>query len=112
MKTGDSCMGLSRGSLTPLKDIVGNLLGNGGLPINPDDIKIWDVWPDVVGHDISLRAKPLWIRKGTLRVAVSDPIWLQELKFSEISIRDELNRTLGRKAVKKIDLRVEPLRKD
>lgn len=102
-------MGVSKSSLTPLKDIVANLFGDGGLPINPDDAKIWDVWGDVVGPDISLKARPLWIKKGTLRVAVSDPIWLQEIKFSEISIRDELNRKLGRRAVKKIDLRVGPM---
>ncbi|HOP46292.1 MAG TPA: DUF721 domain-containing protein [Desulfobacteraceae bacterium] len=102
-------MGIEKRSLTPLKDIVADLFGDGGLPINTDDVKIWDVWDDVVGTDISINAKPLWIKKGLLRVTVSDPIWLQELKFSEKTIKEDLNRKLGRKAVRKLDLRVGPV---
>lgn len=99
-------MGTNRNSFTPLKDIIGNLLGKGALPFNPDDANIWKVWDDVVGPGIAKNARPSWIKNGKLRVMVSDPIWLQELKFVEKDIREKLNKKLGRKAVEKMEFRV------
>jgi len=99
-------MSTDKNSLTPLKDVIANLLGNGALPFNPDDARIWKEWDDVVGPAISKNAQPLWIKNGRLRVTVSDPIWLQELKFVEEDIREKLNKKLGRKAVAKIEFRV------
>jgi hypothetical protein len=95
-------------SLTSLKDIIGNLLGSGSLPFNPEDADIWSYWDEVVGPAISKNARPSRIKNGVLRVTVSDPIWLQELQFIEESIREKLNGTLGRKAVKKIEYRIGP----
>ncbi len=99
-------MGTDRHSLTPLKDVIANLLGNGALPFNPDDARIWKEWDDVVGPAISRNAQPLWIKDRRLRVTVSDPIWLQELKFVEENIKEKLNEKLGRKAVDKIEFRI------
>ena len=95
-------------SLTPLKDIITNLLSNGVLPFNPDDANIWKVWDDAVGPAISRNASPSWIKNGKLKVRVSDPIWFQELKFVEEDIREKLNTKLGRKAVDKIEFKVGP----
>jgi len=101
MKTGED-------SLTPLKDVISNLLRNGELPFNPEDANIWKVWDEVVGPAVSKNAHPMWIKAGRLRVTVSDPIWLQELEFMEARIREKLNKTLGRKAVERIEFRVGP----
>lgn len=95
-------------SLTPLRDVITNLLSNGTLPFNPDDANIWKVWDEVVGPAISKNARPSWIKNKILRVTISDPIWLQEIKFIEESIKEKLNEKLGRKAVEKIELRVGP----
>ena len=95
-------------SLTPLRDVIANLLSNGALPFNPDDANIWKVWDEVVGPAISKNARPSWIKNRILRVTISDPIWLQEIKFIEESIKERLNAKLGRDAVKKIELRVGP----
>jgi hypothetical protein len=92
--------------LTPLGDIISGLFANGTLPFNPDDVDIWKVWGDVVGHDISESARPSRIKNRRLRVTVSDPIWLQELIFLESAIREKLNSRLGRRAVDKIDFKV------
>jgi len=95
-------------SFTPLKDIIENLLNHGGLPFDPSDGDIWKVWDEVVGPGISSNAGPSWIRNGRLRVTVSDPIWLQELKFVQNDIKEKLNDKLGRVAVKNIEFRVGP----
>ena len=94
--------------LTPIGDIVANLLTDGTLPFNPNDVDIWKVWDEVVGQTISESARPSRIKKGCLRVTVSDPIWLQELKFLESTIREKLNKKLGRTAIERIDFRVGP----
>jgi len=93
-------------TLTPLKDILSALFNDSRLSFNPGDAKIWQVWDEVVGPPIARNAQPLWIRKRTLRVKVSDPIWLQELSLAGEMIRDKLNVTLGRKAVDKIEFRL------
>jgi hypothetical protein len=95
-------------SLIPLKEIVKEILEDGTVPFNPEDIEIWKVWDEVVGPVVSRHAQPSWLDKGCLRVMVSDPIWLQELRFSEDDIKTGLNSKLGRGAVVKIDFRVGP----
>jgi len=102
-------MGTDKDSLTPLKDIIGNLMSGRGLPFDPQDATIWKVWAEVVGPAISRNAQPLWIKSGRLRVMVSDPIWLQELEFLERDMREKLNQRLGRQAVKKIEFRLGPM---
>jgi predicted nucleic acid-binding Zn ribbon protein len=99
-------MGTDKDSLTPLKDIIGNLMSDRRLPFDPQDATIWKVWDEVVGPAISRNAQPLWIKSGRLRVMVSDPIWLQELEFLESDMREKLNQRLGRQAVKKIEFRL------
>ena len=95
-------------NLLPLKDIITSLLNDPKLPFNPDDGRIWNVWEETVGFVIAQHAQPEWIKSGKLRVRVSDPIWLQELGFVKETIKEKLNKNLGRKAVKNIEFRLGP----
>jgi predicted nucleic acid-binding Zn ribbon protein len=93
-------------SLTPLKDILSALLSDTKLPFNPQDATIWKIWDEVVGPAIARNAQPLWIKDKRLRVKVSDPIWLQELSYLEVTVREKLNARLARQAVDKIEFRL------
>jgi predicted nucleic acid-binding Zn ribbon protein len=93
-------------SLTPLKDVLGSLFREGGLPFNLDDVRIWQVWKDAVGAVVARHARPSWIKEHRLRVTVSDPVWLQELRFQEQEIREKLNQHLGKEVVAKIEFRM------
>ena len=93
-------------SLTPLKDILSALLSDTKLPFNPQDATIWKIWDEVVGPAIARNAQPLWIKDKRLRVKVSDPIWLQELSYLEVTVREKLNARLARQAVEKIEFRL------
>jgi predicted nucleic acid-binding Zn ribbon protein len=95
-----------KGSLTSLKDIITTLLNDPTLPFNPADARIWEVWDEAVGPGIARHARPSWIRKGILRIEVSDPIWLQELEFEAETIKEKLNGQLGGKTIKKIEFRL------
>jgi len=99
-------MGKKKSSLTPLKDVISGLLGSGALPFNTDDARIWKVWDEVVGPAIAKNAQPLRIKNKHLWIRVSDPIWYQELKYMEESIREKLNNRLQRKAVEKVEFSV------
>ena len=91
---------------TSIKDIISSLLKDPSLPFNPADARIWEVWDEAVGPGIAGHARPSWIRKGLLRVEVSDPIWLQELEFISDDIRERLNETLGGKRIKRLEFRL------
>ena len=101
-------MNQRKDKLTSLKDIIASILGDSDLPFNPDDALIWKVWDEAVGPAISKNAHPLWIRDRNLRVSVTDPIWLQELRFVEGTMREKINEKLGREAVEKIEFRLGP----
>lgn len=94
-------------TLTSLRDILSNLMGDANLPFNPNDALIWKVWDEVVGTAIAKHAQPSWIKDGRLRVKVTDPIWLQELGFVGETVREKINKKLGRKAVERIEFRLD-----
>lgn len=93
-------------TLTPLKDIITTILKDPDIPLNLDDARIFKVWDEVVGSAIARNAQPSWIKKGRLRVKVSDPIWLQELEFAGETIKQKINEKLGRRAVERIEFRL------
>ena len=100
-------MNIRKSELTSLKDVITDLLA-GGLPFNPDDAKIWDVWNEVVGPEIAENASPIQIKDGVLKVAVANALWLQDLLYDETSIRANLNERLGGKVVTAISFNVGP----
>ena len=92
-------------ALIPLKDII-NSLKKGKLPFDLNDGKIWVLWKDIVGSEISEHARPAWVRNKTLMVHVSSPIWAQELRYRETDIKTRLNDLLGRTAINEIRFKV------
>jgi predicted nucleic acid-binding Zn ribbon protein len=104
-------MNQRKDKLTSLKDILADIFRGADLPFNPDDAFIWKIWEDVVGPSIAKNAHPIWIKDRNLRVAVSDPIWLQELRFVEETMKDKLNQKMGRTAVESIEFRLGSKRK-
>jgi len=93
-------------SFTPLKEVIDDIFASSALSLNLDDVKIWEVWDGVVGKKVAKHARPSQINKGVLIVKVSDSVWLQELEFMAETIREGLNNTLQRTAVKKIRFKV------
>ena len=94
-----------KSSPIPLKDILSGLFKDGRLPFDPADAVLWKHWPSVVGEEAAAHARPLWIKDGVLKVGVSEPIWLNELRFASEEIRIALNDALGRQAVRSIEFR-------
>ena len=92
--------------LTPIKEVIDDIFKSSALHIDLDDIRIWEIWDDVVGKKIARHARPSWIKKGVLMVKVTDSVWLQDLEFKTETIKEGLNSKLQREAIKKIRFRI------
>ncbi len=93
-------------TLTPLKDIISQL-GKQGLPFDLEDGQIWKVWEKLIDKNIAKNAYPIKIKNKVLFLRVSSPIWIQELRYKQKEIKEKINSTLGRKAVKEIKFKME-----
>jgi predicted nucleic acid-binding Zn ribbon protein len=99
-------MAQEKESLEHLKDIISSIFREYAVPFDPDDFRIWKIWAEAVGPMVAKNARPMWIKNARLRVGVSDSIWLQELEFAKETIKENLNRKMGRTAVEKIEFRL------
>ena len=105
MKNGISDQNSQKG-FTHIKDIINNIIVTSALPIDVNDMRIWDIWDSVVGEKISKHAQPSTIKNGVLTVKVTDSVWMQDLKFEAEGIKERLNCELKGEAVRKIKFKV------
>lgn len=63
---------------------------------------VWGVWDKAVGDTVAQQAQPAFVRGGILCVRCSSSAWMQQLHFMKGTIREELNRLLGREVIKDI----------
>jgi len=61
-----------------------------------------DIWPDVVGKNVSKNTEPISVEHGTMTVKTETPAWRQELQFQKKQIIETLNKKLNKKVIKDI----------
>jgi predicted nucleic acid-binding Zn ribbon protein len=61
----------------------------------------------VVGERVAAAARPVSERAGTVTVACSDPVWVEELDLMRSSLEQGLRERLGDEAPKSLHFRVE-----
>src|SRR2546422_1539878 len=66
------------------------------------EYRIWEVWEETVGEAIARKARPSKIQNGKLFVTVSNSVYIQELQFHKLRLKDAVNRRLGTAVVKDI----------
>jgi hypothetical protein len=66
----------------------------------------WGVWAKAVGDTIAQQAQPAFVRGGILFVKCSSSAWIQQLQFMKGTIREELNRLLGKDVIKDIRFQI------
>jgi hypothetical protein len=64
--------------------------------------KIFIHWEDIVGTEISKKAKPERITRGTLYLSVSTSIWASELSLLSDKLIEKINSFIGKEVVKSI----------
>ena len=66
------------------------------------DYRILDIWNKAVGPQISAHTNPFKFKNATLFVNVSDPAWMQQLRFMKQEIMDKVNLEWEKEEIKNI----------
>lgn len=51
---------------------------------------IWKKWEELVGTAVANRSQPDFVRGSTLVVSVTNSVWMQELKFQEPTLLQQI----------------------
>ncbi|HSR94144.1 MAG TPA: DUF721 domain-containing protein [Solirubrobacterales bacterium] len=68
---------------------------------------VQSVWAEVVGERIAAAARPVSERDGTVTVACSDPVWVEELDLMQERLQEGLRERLGADAPRSLRFRLE-----
>ncbi|MBI3990220.1 MAG: DUF721 domain-containing protein [candidate division NC10 bacterium] len=93
----------------PLQEAIQHLLEGIGFPAGVEELRILACWDEVVGEQVSRRAKPDGLKGGRLYVIVEDPVWLHQLSLLKPALIASLNERLGFPVVKELYLKVGKL---
>jgi len=86
----------------PLGDILQKVLKKMDIPHNRADRRIVDLWERAVGTQIASRTIPENLRRGSLYVLVSTPVWLHQLQFLKEEILIKLNELSGQNEFRRL----------
>ena len=89
-----------------LKNVIGNIIGSSNkLNSGLNNIKVQNLWREVMGNNVNSYTNEIVLKKNTLYVNLSSSVLRQELSFGKQKIVDLLNKELGKTVIKKIVLR-------
>jgi hypothetical protein len=69
------------------------------------DYEVLEVWPDIVGEQISKVTTPLRIEHGKLFVHVTQAVWRNELVFLKSALIEKINTMMHQEIVNDIIFR-------
>ena len=89
-----------------LKNVIGNIIDSSNkLNSGLNNIKVQNLWREVIGNNVNSYTNEIVLKKNTLYVNLSSSVLRQELSFGKQKIVDLLNKELGKTVIKKIVLR-------
>ena len=89
-----------------LKNVIGNIIDSSNkLNSGLNNIKVQNLWKEVMGNNVNSYTNEIVLKKNTLYVNLSSSVLRQELSFGKQKIIDLLNKELGKTVIKKIVLR-------
>jgi hypothetical protein len=94
--------------ITPLKNIVAEILGGDQTLIDPLIPAVIQAWGQTVPPSLRQGITMERIREGTLHLSVTNPVVGQQFQFLKDSIREKMNTLLGAKVVKRIVVKAGP----
>lgn len=91
-----------------LHSLLGEFLQ--GFRNDPEKTEIFlkELWPEIVGPQLSQRTRPQSFRRGELKVAVTGERWKDELEPLAESLSETINQFWGMSLVRKIRFLVPP----
>ncbi|MCD6487113.1 MAG: DUF721 domain-containing protein [Syntrophobacterales bacterium] len=94
--------GKRRRNLQKMGDFLQKALKRKKILLDLIDYRILDIWNKAVGPQISAHTNPFKFKNGTLFVNVSDPAWMQQLRFMKQEIMDKVNLDWEKEEIKNI----------
>ena len=89
-----------------LKNVIGNIIDSSNkLNSGLNNIKVQNLWREVMGKNVNSYTNEIVLKKNTLYVNLNSSVLRQELSFGKQKIIDLLNKELGKTVIKKIVLR-------
>ena len=89
-----------------IKNVIGNIIDSSNkLNSGLNNIKVQNLWREVMGNNVNSYTNEIVLKKNTLYVNLSSSVLRQELSFGKQKIIDLLNKELGKTVIKKIVLR-------
>ena len=90
-----------------LKNVIGNIIDSSNkLNSGLNNIKVQNLWREVMGNNVNSYTNEIVLKKNTLYVNLNSSVLRQELSFGKQKIIDLLNKELGKTVIKKIVLRL------
>jgi len=86
------------GRLTPLSEIIGESLSRGFLHFTARKLRVFELWPRVVGSVDAAKARARFLQGGRLIVLVPGPAWLDRFTYKKADWLKRLNLELGEQA--------------
>lgn len=87
-----------------LGEAISHLIDAGGMREKMDELDIASWWDEVVGGMIARHTLGITLRRGRLFVRVDSAPLRQELSYMRDTLKELLNRRVGREVVKEIVL--------
>lgn len=89
----------AKSALTPLSETLGRAMSRGFLNFSAQKLRVFEIWPQVVGESDSLRTRPVLLHDGKLTVEVPGPAWLERYRYQKQHWLHRLNAELADLAV-------------
>jgi hypothetical protein len=83
-------------------EILRKVLKKRNIPHTATDRRLLDLWTRAVGPQIAVQTLPETLKRGTLYVRVSAPVWLHQLQFLKEEILLKFNELSGRGEIRSL----------
>ena len=92
-----------------LGEILQKILKKRNIPHTPKDRRLIDLWKRAVGPQVALQTHPDALRRGTLLVRVSAPVWMHQLQFLKEEILERLREISGDEEIRALQFSIGEL---
>ena len=92
-----------------LGEILHKILKKRNIPHTSTDKHLVDLWRKAVGPQIAAQTHPDTLKRGSLFIRVSAPVWLHQLQFMKEEILGKMNELLVREEVRHLFLTIGEL---
>lgn len=89
----------AKSSPTPLAESLGRSMGRGFINFTAQKLRVFEIWPQVVGEADNARTRPVLLYDGKLTVEVPGPAWLERFRYQKQAWLTRLNTELAEQAL-------------